>query len=194
MANTVDQLATLDSVMSLEKSQEPPVDASSFFMIIKGHEDLSVQIQTGGLPLPKKTPLEYSTLVGVKSETAGKIQMWQTSMPISFIEREDLGTKDGIVRLLADNFEDRNNLTVEFWVGNARDVKGKKWGELRYAFLSNEDGGEFDVESEGTPLKLSGATISGWLVMDCNPRNNALLASAISSLEKLKVNQGLESC
>ena len=60
--------------------------------------------------------------------------------------------------------------------------------------LSNEDGTEFDTESEATPLKLSGASVSGWVVFDCPDRNMTTLANAISTLGKMTTNTGLEKC
>jgi len=188
------KLSTLDSVMDLDKSQTPPVDTSDFFMVVKGHEDFSVQIQSGGMPLPRRQAMDYSTMVGVKSQTAGKVQMWQSNLPIALIERESLDTKNMLIRLLADNYDDRNKLTIEYWVGNARDVKAIKWATMKYAFLSNEDGAEFDTESESTPLKISGASISGWVVFECPERNLTTLANAIATLDKMTTNSGLEKC
>ena len=188
------KLSVLSSVMELDKSQTPPVDISDFFMVVKGHEDFSVQIQSGGMPLPRRQAMDYSMVTGTKAQTAGKIQMWQSNLPISLLERESLETKNMLIRLLADRYEDRNNLEIEYWVGNARDVKAKKWATLKYAFLSNEDGTEFDVESESAPLKISGASVSGWVKFECPDRDLTVLANSISTLDKMKANSGLEKC
>ena len=194
MDGSATKLSTLESVIALDKSQTPPVDISDFFMIIKGHEDFSVQIQSGGMPLIRRQAMDYSTMMGVKAQTAGKVQMWQSNLPIAVIERESIDTKNMLHRLLADSYEDRNQLEIEYWVGNARDVRSIKWATMKYAFVSNEDGAEFDTESEASPLKLSGASVSGWVKFECPDRDMTTLANAISTLDKVKANDGLEKC
>lgn len=184
----------LANIVDLDKSQKPPIDQSSFFMIIKGHEDLSIQIQTGGLPMPKRASMEYTTLVGTKLGTAGKIQLWQMDMPFSVIEREDITIKDMVSRGLSNEYDDRNELEVEFWAGDARAMPSKKWGTLLYAYMSNEDGGEFDVESENTPLKLSGMSLSGYLKLECTERDPVVFAAAVATLNDLIVHDGLSDC
>lgn len=184
---------TLNSIVAFDKTQSPPVSSASFFMHIKGHEELSLQIQTGGLPMPKVATIEYSTNLGQKLGTKGGVQLWQT-IPFSALEREDITTKDMIIRALADNYEDRNDIEVEFWTGDVQNMRSKKWATMIYCYITNEEGGEFDVEGAETPLKLSGASLNGYLVMECTERDPNKFAMALELLNNMEASDGTEHC
>lgn len=185
----------LNSIVEFDKSQAPPITTASFWMRIKGHEELSLQLQTGGLPMPKSTPIEYSTNVGQKLGSKGSIQLWQT-MPFSALEREDISTKDMIIRLLTDKENDRNELEVEFWAGDMQNIPAKKWATMKHCFVSNEEGGEWDVEGAETSLKLSGASLNGYLVIECTERDPNKFASAVALLDKMEATNigSMEHC
>jgi len=194
MANT-DPYKVINDIVAFDKTQEPPISSASFWIRIKGHEELSLQIQTGGLPMPKSTPLEYTTNLGMKLGTKGTLQLWQT-IPFSALEREDITTKDMMIRMLADNYSDRNELEVEFWAGDAQNFPSKKWATMLYAFISNEEGGEFDVEGGETPLKLSGGSLNGYLKLECTERDPNKFARAVATLDAMETaNHGtMEHC
>jgi len=187
---------TLNAIVDFDKSQEPPINTASFWMRIKGHEELSLQLQTGSLPMPKSTPLEYSTNIGQKLATSGSIQLWQT-IPFSALEREDITTKDMIIRLLTSKENDRNEVEVEFWAGDMQNIPAKKWATMKYCFVSNEEGGEFDVEGAETSLKLSGASLNGYLVIECTERDPNKFATAVALMDKMEqtnLNGSMEHC
>ena len=185
---------TLNSIMEWDKTQSAPISGSSFFMEIDGYPTLSLEVQTGSLPMPKVQNMEYTTSVGVTLGAKGGVQLWQ-SIPLSFLERESLQTKNELVKAIGNAYKDRNNITINFYAGDARSMDTKPWGKIVHAHFTNEEGAEFDVESKDAPLKISGFTLEGWYIATCEDTDQTVKANSLALLEKMKgFKEGLEDC
>ena len=186
---------TLNNIVEFDKTQSAPLPNSAMFMHIKGYPAISLQIQTGQMPMPKVASMEYTTNVGTTLGAKGGVQMWQ-QIPLSFLERESIETKKEIVRAIGNAYKDKNNITVEFWVGDMRSFDSQKWGTVKFAHFTSEEGVEFDVESKDSPTKISGVSLEGWYQLEsCEEADPTIKANALSLLDKMKAfREGTEDC
>lgn len=180
-------LDILGAIVGLDKSQGDPLASSSFFVVIKGAEDLTVNITQGSLPVLKKEAMEYSSAVGVKLGASGKVQAWQ-QLTLTVNEKNDARVVERLNSLMLKN----ERFTLEYYIADARQTQTKLWGVLKYAFFTRDDNPEFDAESEEI-LKHS-IGVQGWFKFTCGSGHTSDLINAISVVNQLKAHSGLEAC
>jgi hypothetical protein len=184
MAKCEGMEVTANFVAQHHSMSDPLASSAGLIVIRGGFEALTFNVKTHQFPSLKNDDIETSLPLGIKTESASRLQVLQ-SLPVTLIERGNGITTDMIDVILKDP-KINGHLTVDFYTGDGDVSEMTHHSQIVHSLIKVEEGMEGDSEGTTTSFTRS-ITLSGMLQCKESDSHKNENATAIGTLKVLPI-------